>query len=137
ISDGLEVWIWDAASGRKTSFEPLQGIFNRDRTLLIAGSNTNTIRILELPSGPEIAQVTNVDISIRPDGDNLIEFNPKRGLLAIVDENAVSVRTVSDGRQVARLLLDASVKDIAFNQDGSYLATRNNDGIVQIWEIAT
>lgn len=93
----------------------------------------NELRIIELPSGIEIAS-TNLDFSRR----FFFRFsNDGKYLAAWGDENVIKILETIGARAVATLVdPDKSINEVKFSPDSTRLASVDDEGI-KIWEIST
>ena len=64
------------------------------------------------------------------------DFNPSGYILALAQGNRISLRRTVDGNELRALKTEQSVSSLAFNQDGSILATGLSNGKVQLWRVA-
>jgi WD40 repeat protein len=133
------VHLWDAATGR--AIKSLKGhtdnvfavAFSPDKSLLVSGGHDHTLKLWDVKTGVEVAQLGGEDNSWRavfsPDGKYLASAS-MNGRVKLWDVAARSVLRMLDGHT-------QSVKAIAFSRDGKWLATGGDDNTVMLWEVAT
>ncbi len=134
--DGRGVRLWDMSSGREMrrliTNEAINVVcFSSDGTRLAAAGVgqfyvwevSSTAPPVRVPSGAQHIHA----MALSPDG---------RFFALAGSDTTVRVREVSGGREVARLVHDATVAALAFSPDGARLATasRDNTARVSVWK---
>jgi WD40 repeat protein len=146
VSEGTAtVQVFDAAGNLLRTSDGTPGFVGMD----VDVRNDGLVAVAELPLGrPDLAanQVvlhdpTNPDqMRVLPaDGaSGPLAFDPagERFALAFFDGH-LEIWTVDDGSKVVLAGHIGEIKDLAFNADGSTLATAGDDGTVRLWDTAT
>jgi len=104
--------------------------FNPDGSLL--ASWCGTLQVLDVVSGERIAEFQN--------RNGPFAFSPDGSILAASGENSVWLYDTTDFSIPPRVMRedgDFNFTSLAFNPDGSRLATTDRFGTIQLWEIAT
>ncbi len=109
--------------------------FNRDGSLLAAGCKDCVVRIWDTASHAEVAELRHDD-QVRD-----VVFSPDGKLLATCTENGDRLVCLWDvaTRSIARTLSghEKCVYSLAFNGDGSIIASGSQDGTARLWDVAT
>ena len=104
--------------------------FNPDGSLL--ASWCGTLQVLDVVSGEPIAEFQN--------RNGPFAFSPDGSILAASGENSVWLYDTGDFSIPPRVMREDgefNFTSLAFNPDGSRLATTDRSGTIQLWEIAT
>jgi WD40 repeat protein len=143
-SDGT-TRLWDVASGKKIRQLPQSPIagdhnvvataFNSDGTVLATGSSDNgTIRLWNPNTGTELPSPRSPLSGGK--GLKSLAFRPKSQTLASTgSDGEVRFWNTSTGMPTGNFPADqTTVEGLAFNEDGSMLATGSWGGLVKLWD---
>ncbi len=150
--DGRTVRLWDTATGRQvgrpiTKTAPKSDkvspvAFDARGTMLATGDKHGTVQLWNPSTQREAAAPITVAGS---EGINDVKFDPKRGLLATAGfSGSVQLWDPSTGRQVGASIASTgpnaaaknrpgAVTQLAFNGDGTVLATVDQFGTMRFW----
>ncbi|MFN2493748.1 MAG: WD40 repeat domain-containing protein, partial [Pyrinomonadaceae bacterium] len=151
---------WDLRTGRGLRITPGPsdrkiGLPSPDGRLIAAfGLNSNSVSILEMPTGKQLQTLTpggggvvqQVDFS--PDGamlvvtygmDELQRQKPTMGFgqSATAIENQAKIWDVKTGRELRTLMLGHTATEAGFSADGRTVATLGHLGQISLWDTAT
>lgn len=145
-ASGLEVILWDVASGRKlrtlnvSQRSATQSVtFSPDgRILALAG--INRVRLWDVASREEL-RVLNAQSVYTIDPD--IGFSPDSRILATVSGGPEGINSeiilwdIASGKQLSVLgdNPDYLIKSLAFSPDGKLIASGSPNGIIRLWGI--
>jgi len=116
------VQLWDTASGR--AIKSLKGhtdnvfavAFSPDKSLLVSGGHDHTLKLWDVKTGVELAQLGDQDNSWRA------VFSPDGKYLASASmDGSVKLWTLQPGASARTQGAYQSVKAIAFSRDGKWL----------------
>ncbi len=148
---------WDLRTGRGLRLaaapsDQLLGFPSPDGRLLAAFTpNSETVSILEIPSGRKLLSLTPPTnefvvqrISFSPDGNMLLVIytaseaqmkqTPQVGQLR---SNLVRIWDVKSGRELRTLQSTSSASEAGFSQDGRVVATLGAMGDISLWDAAS
>ncbi|MCI0746447.1 MAG: AAA-like domain-containing protein [Verrucomicrobia subdivision 3 bacterium] len=141
------VVIWNWQEGREVSV--IKGSvraraaidFSRDETMLALGDNSRggdgegRITVYDLASGATLGSLNPVLSSGLPKTAAAIRFDPSDNLLALSspDDHIVELWNVNARRRVTSFFHRDVVNDLAWNAQGSVLATACSDGSIYLW----
>jgi WD40 repeat protein len=149
---GRTRWDLRTGSGLRINANPLEnafGIPSPDGRLLAAFTpNSNTLTILETPSGRVLKTLTPTAgggvvqrASFSPDGSMIVTtYGPNDQQMrqplgqAPGNENQVKIWEVKSGRELHSLALGNAPFEVGFNGDGRVLATLASMGQVSLWD---
>lgn len=138
------VTLWETATGRKlallTSAAKLYSRILFDpgsRRLITVGdkrdkgiSRSSEVVLWDIPTGREIIRL---DHDGYWENTHLVTLSPDGRYFTTVHGGELSLRSITDGHEVARLLHDNSVDKLAFAPDSTSLAVATDDGAVHLW----
>jgi WD40 repeat protein/tetratricopeptide (TPR) repeat protein len=142
-SDDNTARVWDADGGvalsppLRDNATPTATLFCPDGHRVLVASAGRLARLWDLVV-PEDAAV--VDATPGPEAEGPVTVTSADGrLLAVVNTGqAVRVRRASDREPVSPPLhSEAHISAAAFSPDGARLATGDEEGLLQVWEVAT
>jgi WD40 repeat protein len=125
------VIVWDLASEQARHTLPEHGmgavslIFSPDSARLISGDQQNSIRVWDVATGQLLQTIKGRgnDLALSPDG----------ALLAFKETmDDIVLWEVAASREVHRLV---GSRPIAFSNDGRFLASGTQDGVVVLWGV--
>jgi len=107
-----------------------------DETLVATPSNGKTERVVEARTGREVAVIAHQSTENLL---NTVRFSPDGTLLAMGLNDGKTARVFESrtGREVSRLALDGTVAAVAFNADGTLVATGSADRTARVFEART
>ena len=110
-------------------------IFSSDGNLLATVSYDDTVRVWDSKTGEEL-------LFLEQPAAAFITFNPSGTKLAIaiatMGDGWVEIIDVTTGEVMLTLTGHADdVNDVAYNTDGTKIATASNDGSVRVWDTST
>ncbi len=106
--------------------------FSPDGRYLATASRDNTVALVEVATGREVARIRHED------DVNDVAFSPDGRYLATASgDGTAALVEVATGREVARIRHEGAVWDVAFSPDGRYLATASRDNTAALVEVAT
>ncbi len=141
--------VWEAETGAEVAQVTHNGevvavVFSSDGQMVVSGSwneDSGEVWVWQATSGANIARMKHDEgvnsIAIHPDGQWVASGS---------DDGTARVWDIGTGREVARTGDsqgpgdgDAEMSDkvtiVAFSQDGRWLASGDNDGLVQVWDL--
>lgn len=137
--DDATVRLWDAHSG--TCLHTLSGhsgrvwsvAFSPDGAYLLSGGSDGTVRVWDPGSGTLLRTLVHtkepspIKLAIHPGGRLMVSAGEETGLLDIWDFHT--------GDCIATVVRSTSgAVSVAFNPEGTLLATGSNEGVVELWE---
>jgi WD40 repeat protein len=151
VADGKDVTARFAPPARDTgpaqqdTTYPPDVVLTRDRKFFVEFHDDNSVRIVRLPFGPEVARIANVKLPASPakiEYDRL-DFSPLSGFFALTDGGTVSV---IDTRQAKPVFLQGAVYSglygaaVLFSPDGKSLVILTRLDVhrtaVQFWSLS-
>jgi WD40 repeat protein len=130
-----EVWIYDlqrmkVADVLSPEKSVLSFALRPDGSALAAGTWGN-IYVWSLQS-PSVQRVFDT-----PTDNQALAFTPDGAFLASIEAGGLSLRDSESGR-IARVLAgyDDNIACLAFNREGSILASGNYDGVIRLWSVS-
>ncbi|MDZ4401913.1 serine/threonine-protein kinase [Prosthecobacter sp.] len=106
--------------------------FSPDGRYLAAGSEDNTVRVIEAATGKEMSKAKFGDqvwsVSFSPEG---------RSFAAGSADKTARVIEVATGKEMSKAEFGAAVTSVSFSPDGRHLATGNSDKTVRVVEVAS
>jgi WD40 repeat protein/tRNA A-37 threonylcarbamoyl transferase component Bud32 len=129
------VKIWNMAGGKGPitlsghSDEVLSVAFNRDGSRLASGSNDHTVKVWPVVGGQALLTLKN------PWGGHSVAFSPDGNRLATASEQRVKVWDAVGGQELRTLQGHTGIiASVAFNHDGTLLASGSFDRMIKIWD---
>ncbi|MBI1314020.1 hypothetical protein GC176_22220 [bacterium] len=131
---------WDWQSGAFQPFARLQGTiscldYRADRQLLLAGTNSGALIVVELKTGKTILSAQSgmhggkVVARFSDDGDYFITTG---------GDGRISIYSIKVGREESAIPSDGAVKTaVVMSHDGKYVASGSRNGVVAVWEVET
>lgn len=130
--------IWDVSTGNELltlvghTDTIIDGVFNPDGSLLATSSNDGTVRVWDAITGAQL-------LVLEQPGTAFITFDPNGSLLAIAvadgGDGRGEIWDVSTGQLTLTLMGHTDdVNDIAYNKDGTKIATASSDGSIRVWD---
>jgi uncharacterized delta-60 repeat protein len=144
--DGI-VHVWDTTTGTEM-FHMNSGdddvfsvAYSSDGRYIVTGGcnqyhggdlcDLGTVRILEVATGQEIAQMTHEGVVYS------VAFSPGGNYVVSGGQDSARVWETFTGKEITRLTDARGVRSVAFSRNGQYIVTGSFLGIVQVWEVAT
>ncbi|RMD63301.1 hypothetical protein D6833_05815, partial [Candidatus Parcubacteria bacterium] len=137
--DGI-VSVWNLASGKEImrmrhpeKYSRISDVtFSPDGKLLAtADGNGHTVRLWNVATGEEVARATHSGGVGYPVRKTI--FSPDGKYLASAGGGEVRILQAPDWKEIA-LLKHSGANDIAFNPDGTLLASSGNDDMARVWD---
>ena len=128
------VWIVDTKTGvKKTRLGggDVDVELSPDGLFLATASNSGTVRVIEVSTGKEVANIAHSK-SIQD-----MKFSPD-GLFLATASNSGTVRVieVSTGKEVANIAHSKSIQDMKFSPDGLFLVTASHNSLLnKAWDV--
>ena len=132
------VTVWDIDSGKTVL--SLQGplewcesvAFSPDGKWLAAGGYYGTVQVWDASTGRESRTLSGNKSVVRG-----LSFSPNGTQLASASGARLNVWDVESGRQIADLIVEGMLLDVAFSPDGKRISTCSSQALVSEWDIAT
>jgi WD40 repeat protein/serine/threonine protein kinase len=143
-TDGT-AWVWDAATGReerRLKMEPGSLVFvsfSPDGRLATGSTKDKKVRVWNVATGQKLfdlehpGQLGCVAFAFSPKGSNrslLVTTGWREGTIKVWDATIGAWLHDLPGHTT-------NLRDVAFNQDGTRLATASYDGTAKLWDMAT
>jgi len=150
---------WDLRTGRgvRITAAPADsrfGVPSPDGRLLAAfAPNSNTVSILETPTGRQLQTLTPAGgggviqrVSFSADGTMLVTSygasaeqrqKPMTGTQALSNQNQIKIWDVKSGRELRSLTVANGATEVGFSADGRLLASLGTLGQISLWDTAS
>ena len=134
------IMVWDAATGKEIIH--LKGLgewanclaFSPDGTRLAAASDGRRLHLWDVTTGEELLKVNGNTV----DYVRSIAFSPDGARLFSTMNGTVHVWDATTGQELPPLIGQPGlVNSLAFNHDGTRLASANSDQTVSLWDRGT
>lgn len=136
------VWTWDLGARARIQAHDRGGYaaihdvaFSPDGALLAIAGSDRLVRIVDMASGKEIAELNPGDAA----ANYALAFAPDGSLLATGgDDHGIHLWDTSSWKRTRKLDgHDGTVRALAFSADGKRLASGGNDEMVRVWDVAS
>jgi hypothetical protein len=133
--------LWNLADGRNAATFPTPTYYSY-ASCAAFGSNGKTVTVAGLEAKPDgrivvgvfdVAGVEQVKTFTINDA-NPREFNRDGNILA-TGTSGIKLWDIATGKEIGELGHTQNVQAIAFNRDGTHIATATNDSTIHIWEL--
>jgi len=136
---GLDVKLWDIASGRELRPLPQPGkavhsiAVSPDENIIASGNSNGAVTLWDAASGRELRTLKVYGSWVRS-----LAFSPDGRTLASACDNDARLWDVASGRELRKLSgHKRQINSLAFSPDGRMLATGADDMLVKLWDTAT
>ena len=135
-TDGKVARVWNIESGQEASRFENEGSINSvslspDGTMIATGDENNTIRVINILTGDEIASFNHNGRFISD-----VSFSHKGDRLATAGRDySARVWDIASGDEVAHFSHGGAVFSIDFSPDDTKIVTGSHDTTARIWEI--
>ena len=133
------IWLYSDYTGAEKALltghtAPVRCVsFNSNGTMLVSGSDDNTVRLWDLTTGMLKATLTGHEGTV-----NSVAFSPDGTMVASgSNDNSVRLWDVAAETRKATLWHSDDVNTVQFRPDGATLASGGDDYYVRLWDIAT
>jgi WD40 repeat protein len=143
----ISVHVWEITTGEEIVHLQYEDPLNYVRSVVISPDSRymvpllghdNTVAILELVTGKEVARVAFplheevLPVMFSPDGKYLAAAAGNQ-----VDDFTARVWEVPAGKEVSRMIHGGSIGSVVFSPDGKYVVSASGDFTARVWETLT
>lgn len=139
VASTVGIWLYDAETGDEQALltghtEPVRSIsFNSDDTVLVSGSEDNTVRLWDINTRTLKATLIGHTGDVKS-----VAFSPDDSMVASGSaDNTVGLWDVTTETRKATLWHRKEVNSVRFRPDGETLASGGDDEFVRLWDIGT
>ncbi|RKU17479.1 hypothetical protein C6501_03925 [Candidatus Poribacteria bacterium] len=139
VASTVGIWLYDADTGAEKALltghtAPVRSLnFNSNGTMLVSGSNDNTVRLWDVTTRMLKATLTGHEGAV-----NSVHFSPDDTMVASGSaDNSVGLWDVATETRKATLWHRDDVNSVRFRPDGATLASAGDDDYVRLWDIGT
>ena len=140
VASTVGIWLYDANTGVEKALltghtAPVRCVsFNSNGTMLVSGSNDNTVRLWDVTTRMLKATFTGHEGPV-----NSVHFSPDDTMVASgSNDNSVGLWDVATETRKATLWHSDDVNSVKFRPpDGATLASAGDDNYVRLWDIRT